>query len=149
MNALRFIARKLGLGFLYGCGFMLGIWFITIFVINNASLPLKPSIATSEIEGVRATPKRSNVEIASSKVITQPYQIEIIGTLVNNGELSAEFTEVTADLFDADGNFIYQCNTHLMVKIEAGDNVNFKVSCHGITKEIVHDYSTYKLRVGG
>lgn len=147
METIKVILKKLSFGFLYGAGFMLGVWVIAFFVVGNFNLPVGSRKIVTETEGARISQMASNLTIVSSKAIARPYLIDVIGTLKNVGNAPARHTELVADLFDKDGNFIYQCKGWLSEEIEPGAESHFKIDCHGITEEIYQGYKTYKIKV--
>ncbi|ARD45608.1 hypothetical protein A3Q33_15755 [Colwellia sp. PAMC 21821] len=138
----------IGKGFLYGTGFALGVWFLFTFVLSNIRYPNSPISAESEsiIEANSSKVKSSKIEILSSKSISRPYLIDIIGTLKNTGDLSTNGVNLKVDLFDEDKNFIFQCETWLSDEIAPEKSVNFKVGCHGINEDIYKNFSSYKLK---
>ena len=148
MIFLKEAVRKLFTGFLYGAGFTLGMWVIAFFVAGKLNLPEGTKGTISEGESARPENKAKNIEVLSSKAIARPYLIDVIGTLKNNGNNPVSHTELVADLYSKDGEFIYQCQTWLSDAIPPNGQVNFKISCHGITEDIYQGYSSYKLKVG-
>ena len=147
MVFLKDVLRKLFTGFLYGVGFTLGVWVIAVFVAGKVNLPEKSVDTVAGDKQVVTERKEKSAEIISSKAITRPYLIDVIGTLKNNGTRPLQHTEVVADLFGKNGEFIYQCKTWISETIPVGAQANFKVSCHGITEEIYQGYSSYTLKV--
>ncbi|HEY3487627.1 MAG TPA: FxLYD domain-containing protein [Gammaproteobacteria bacterium] len=146
METVKLILKKLFFGFLYGTGFMLGIW-VAIFVFGNFTVPLGSKEIVTETQGARISQMASDLTIVSSKAIVRPYLIDVIGTLKNIGDAPARHTELVADLFDKDGSFIYQCKSWVSEEIQPGAESHFKIECHGITEEIYQGYKTYKVKV--
>lgn len=126
---------------------MLGLWVIAYFVVGNVNMPLGSRDIVTEKDGARITHKSSNITIVSSKVIARPYLIDVIGTLKNIGDAPARHTSLVVNLFDKDGNFIYQCKGYLSEVIQPDSESHFKIDCHSITEEIYQGYSTYKIKV--
>lgn len=147
MKFFKEIIKKLFTGFVYGAGFMLGIWAVAFFVIGNVNIPVGSKEIVTETEGARITQKASSITILSSKVIARPYLIDVIGTLKNIGDAPARHTELVADLYNEEGSFIYQCKGWLSEVIQPGSEANFKIDCHSITEEIYQGYSSYKIKV--
>lgn len=146
METVKLILKKMAFSFLCGAGFMLGVWVIAIFAVGNLIQVSSREIVT-ESKGARIGRMSSNLKIVSSRAIARPYNIEVIGTLKNIGDAPARHTELVADLFDQNGQFIYQCKGWLSEVIEPDAESHFKVDCHGITEEIYQGYKTYKIKV--
>ncbi|GAA59064.1 hypothetical protein P20652_0923 [Pseudoalteromonas sp. BSi20652] len=140
--------KMIGKGFLYGTGFALGVWFLFTFVLSNIRYPNSPIAAESESVMVANSTKvkSSKIKIISSKSISRPYLIDIIGTLKNTGDLSTSGVNLKADLFDENNNFIFQCETWLSDEIAPDQSLNFKVGCHGINEDIYKNFGSYKLK---
>ena len=147
MNFFKETNKKLFTGFIYGAGFMLGIWVVAFFVIGNVNIPVGSKEIVTEIEGASINQKASSITILSSKVIARPYLIDVIGTLKNIGDAPARHTELVADLYNEEGGFIYQCKGWLSEIIQPGSEANFKIDCHSITEEIYQGFSSYKIKV--
>jgi hypothetical protein len=52
---------------------------------------------------------------------------------------------VYADLFNKEGKFIYQCMHQFNEGLRNGQRANFMIECHGIPKELVPSYESYKV----
>jgi hypothetical protein len=148
LEIIKAALKMIGKGFLYGSGFALGVWFLFTFVLSNIRYPNSPIAAGSEsiIEAKSNKVKSSKIAILSSKSISRPYLIDIIGTLKNTGELSTSGINLKADLFDENNNFIFQCETWLSDEIAPEQSLNFKVGCHGINEDIYKSFNSYKLK---
>lgn len=147
MHLFKETIKKLFSGFIYGAGFILGIWAIAFFVIGNVNIPVGSKEVIAETEGSRVNQKASSITILSSKVIARPYLIDVIGTLKNVGDAPARNTELVADLYNKYGDFIYQCKGWLSEVIQPDAEANFKIDCHSITDEIYQGYSSHKIKV--
>lgn len=54
---------------------------------------------------------------------------------------------LTADLYDKNSVFLYQCDTYLAQAVKPNESTHFKVDCHGVTQEIYEKYHSFKLQV--
>lgn len=142
--------RRLGIGFTYGVGFALGVaGILALTMIGGASYLTStsgrsvyfPSTASSE---ARSKPDQFVISDTSS-VKNNWGNISILGTVDNNGEDTPRFVNVYADLFDKNGKFIYQCTHQFNEGLRKGQRANFMISCHGLPKELVSNYETFKV----
>ena len=49
------------------------------------------------------------------------------------------------DLLNKEGKFIYQCMHQFNEGLRKGQRANFMIECHGIPKELVPSYASYKV----
>jgi hypothetical protein len=143
------LLKKLGVGFIYGVGFALGAAGIAaLAVFGGASYLTSTKGASVSAPPSGTVERRSNPEqfvVSDTSTITNRWgSISILGTVENKGEDSPRYVNVYADLFNKDGKFMYQCMHQFNEGLRKGQRANFMIECHGMPKELMPTYETYK-----
>jgi len=76
----------------------------------------------------------------------QGSQLLIAAQFTNNSDKVISNLEIEAELFDADGKFVYECSKSIYEEKAPGIAENFIIKC-GCSENGVPDYQTVKLRV--
>jgi len=146
MNFIKGVLNKLGAGFLYGAGFIVGVSIISIY-----GMPYFQDIMIKESEE-----KMSSMFIEydeSANLITKVTdenigngEFKLLGNIENKGNKSWSSISLKAELYDQDGNFIEQCEEYVQQTSKPESIINFKLSCGSkCTKLQIEKYKTYKL----
>ena len=77
------------------------------------------------------------------------YEKQFTGTVENKGPDSDRFLNIYADLYDKDGEFIYQCQTQFQEPLKSGEKQNFLISCHGLPKAVSAKSTNFKIYARG
>lgn len=143
------LLRRLGVGFVYGVGFAIGVagvmaLFASISTFWFGSMGVSGSSQSASASGgPRTTPEQ--FVISDTRVVKSTFdRLNILGTIVNNGGDTPRYVNVYADLFDKNGKFIFQCMTQFSDGLRANQKVNFMIECHGMPKELIPSYDSYK-----
>ncbi len=73
-------------------------------------------------------------------------QLLITGQFTNNSEEDIHSLEIEAELFNAEGIFVYECAKSFYEKQAPGVTENYMIKC-GCSKDGVPEYTTAKVRV--
>ena len=145
------ILKRLGIGFVYGVGFALGVaGILALGVVGGASYLTSTTGRTVSVpvSGSVELP-RSNPDqfvISNTSTITNRWgSISVLGTIDNKGGDTTRYVNVYADLFNKEGKFIYQCMHQFNEGLRKGQRANFMIECHGMPKELVPSYESYKV----
>lgn len=76
----------------------------------------------------------------------QGVQLLIAGQFTNAGEKPINSLEIEAELFDENGDFVYECSKSFYEKKESGVTENYLIKC-GCSTNGVPAYKTAKVRV--
>jgi hypothetical protein len=77
------------------------------------------------------------------------YQKQFTGTVENKGPDSDRYLNIYADLFDKDGEFIYQCQTQFQEPLKSGEKRNFLIGCHGLPASVSEKQASFKIYARG
>ena len=141
-------------------GFWLGIGFIIpAILVDFASMASMWTIGSSVMESSfdeiieddedilsMGQIDLSTIKIKSQKEVMNGKQLLILGEVVNESDETASTVEIEAELFDADGQFVYECSEYLSNGIEPGETENYQIKC-GCNKNGVPEYSNIKVKV--
>lgn len=164
--------KKIYHGFLFGIGLGVAWWGVTYFATIQMTENLtshveelnekeqekiqtervniqsdEKLITTDKIPTLVPLTKDNKLEIVSSNAINSGFSLDIVGTIKNNDKKEFRSIELEAELFDAEGNFIYECTEYLHELLPVGGSVNFKVSCNPLGKELMETYKSFQLRI--
>ena len=146
MDFIKGILNKLGAGFLYGAGFIVGVSILSIYVmplvqdkIIDESEEKMSSMFTEYDESANLITKVTSENIGDGK-------FTLLGNIENKGSESWSSVTLKAELYDHEGNFIEQCEEYVRQLSKPGSIINFKLSCgSSCTKLQIDKYKTYKL----
>ena len=149
-SALLNIFKKLGVGFVYGVGFALGVaGILALGAFGGAAYLTSKTGRSVSIPAPGSFESRSNPDqfvISDTSVITNRWgAISVLGTVDNKGGDTSRYVNVYADLFNKEGKFIYQCMHQFNEGLRKDQRANFMIECHGIPKELVPSYASYKV----
>lgn len=143
------ILKKLGVGFVYGVGFALGIaGILALGLIGGASYLSSTTGHSLSFPGPSAETRSSadQFAISDTSVVNNSWgSISVLGTVENKGMDTPRYVNVYADLFDKDGKFIYQCMHQFNEGLRKQQRANFMVQCHGMPKELASSYASFKV----
>ncbi len=144
------LLRRLGIGFVYGVGFSLGAaGILALTVIGGASYLTSTTGRSVSFPSTGSWESRSKPDqfaISDTSTVKNNWgAISVLGTVYNTGEDTPRYVNVYADLFDKSGKFIYQCTYQFNEGLRKGQRANFMIECHGMPKELVPRYQTYKV----
>ena len=144
------LLKRLGIGFIYGIGFALGVaGVLALTVVGGASYLTSTSGRSVYFPSTASSEPRSKSDqfvISDTSTVKNSWgSISILGTVDNTGEDTPRYVNVYADLFDKKGKFIYQCTHQFNEGLRKGQRANFMITCHGMPKELLPDYETYKV----
>ncbi|MCG8428726.1 MAG: FxLYD domain-containing protein [Chromatiales bacterium] len=88
----------------------------------------------------------SNIEIKNYKDTGGEGQLLVVGQIVNEGDRTANTIVLEAELFDANGTFVYECSEYINTPLKPESGENFQIKC-GCGSSPIPDYKTLKVRV--
>lgn len=159
--------KKLRFAVLQGAAFGLGLLLfagVLLYSFGSFTIPIR---GHTEVERRTAQPQRPTSEqlvitnakeIASSTEATADskcgqisvvYPKQFTGTIENLGPDSDRYMNIYADLFNKDGEFIFQCQTQFQEPLRHGEKQNFLIGCHSLPPEIVSKYSSFRIYARG
>lgn len=144
------LLKRLGVGIVYGVGFALGVAGILALGMFGGATYLTSTTGRS-VSFPSAGPAESRSDpsqfvVSDTSLITNRWgSISVLGTIDNKGEDTPRYVNVYADLFNRDGKFIYQCMHQFNEGLRKGQRANFMIECHGMPKELVPSYDSYKV----
>lgn len=149
--------RLMVIGFWLGVGFIIPS--IATYILGTAAIyRVMPSlmsyedlssdvVSSGDVSGyISQYDKTSEVELLPHKASTSNGQLLIIGKVKNNSESSVGSVQLEAELFDQEGNMVYECSEYISSKISSGNMENYQIKC-GCGKNPVPEYSSLKVRV--
>ena len=145
------ILRKVGVGALYGAGFTAASIVTLLAFMGGLGtfLPDRTVWAGSSATG-SSEAKNQNEQL---KIQTGPAKpnnfgtLAVVGSVENTGPALTGYVNILADLFDANGQFIYQCMHQIQGGIASGAKEYFVIDCHSMNKELNALYAKHKLHV--
>jgi hypothetical protein len=142
--------KRLGIGFIYGVGFALGVaGILALGVFGGATYLTSTTGRSVSFPSPGPVESRSSPEqfvISGTSVITNRWgSISVLGTVNNKGGDTPRYVNVYADLFNKEGKFIYQCMHQFNEGLRKDQRSNFMIECHGLPKELVPSYDSYKV----
>jgi hypothetical protein len=88
----------------------------------------------------------AQIKIDNYREIRKENQVLIVGQLTNTGESKVGSVNLEAELFNAAGEFVYECSEYISADLAAGQQENFQITC-GCGKEILSEYKTLTVKV--
>jgi hypothetical protein len=143
------LLKRLGVGFVYGVGFALGVaGIVAVGMFGGATYLTSTTGRSASFPSTGPTESRSDPNqfvVSDTSVITNRWgSISVLGTIDNKGENTPRYVNVYADLFNKDGKFIYQCMHQFNEGLRKDQRANFMIECHGMPKDLVPSYESYK-----
>jgi hypothetical protein len=136
---MKSILTKLGSGFLYGVGFMMaaGIagamayaWIDADIKEKQAQYQLKAEQRAEEMRSMyRDYDESAQLTVSITKERIAADQFTLLGRIENNGDGKWESINIKAELFNAAGEFINECEHYIRETSTPGSTINFKLSC--------------------
>jgi hypothetical protein len=142
------LLKKLGIGFIYGVGFALGVAGVLALTVVGGASYFTSTTGRSVSFPASAEPrsKPDQFAISDTSVVKNSWGgISVLGTVANTGEDTPRYVNVYADLFDKDGKFIYQCMYQFNEGLRKDQKANFMIECLSMPKELASRYQTYKV----
>jgi len=142
------LLRRLGIGFIYGVGFAVGVaGVLALTVLGGASF--LTSTTGRSVSFPSSAERRSAPDqfaISDTSVVKNAWgSISVLGTVRNSGADTPRYVNVYADLFDKEGKFIYQCMHQFNEGLRKDEKANFMIECHSMPKDLALRYDTYKV----
>jgi hypothetical protein len=144
------LLKRLGVGFIYGVGFALGVAGIfALAMFGGATYLTSTTGRTMSFPSSGPSESRSNPEqfvISDTSTVKNRWgSLSVLGTIENKGEATPRYVNVYADIFNKDGKFIYQCTHQFNDGLRKGQRSNFMIECHGMPPELMPSYESYKV----
>lgn len=144
------LLKRLGVGFIYGVGFALGVaGVLALTVFGGASYLTSTTGRTVYFPSSGPGESRSSPDqfiISDTSAVKNRWgTVSILGTVENKGEDTPRYVNVYADLFNKDGKFIYQCTHQFNEGLRKGQRANFMIECHGMPTDLVPSYESFKV----
>ena len=143
------LLRKFGVGALYGAGFTAAsILTLLAFMGGFGTFSLDRTVWSSSSATASNEAKNLNEQL---KIQTGPAKpnnfgtLALVGSVENTGPALTGYINILADLFDTNGQFIYQCMHQIQGGIASGAKEYFVIDCHSMNKELNAAYATHKL----
>ena len=86
------------------------------------------------------------VEIMNYDYVEHEDQLLIRGQIKNNSNKELDSIDIEAELFDKDGQFVYECNTYIHSKITPTETENFMIRCR-CGDDAMTQFESVKVRV--
>ncbi|MCH2159855.1 MAG: hypothetical protein MK096_13895 [Oleiphilaceae bacterium] len=140
MNLAKFILQKIGIGFLYGVGFVLGAWAIGILVNGT------PNYFESEAAKTTVNESRINqsLNVVSSSVQIKPDYANISGEVFNLENDLVNQANIELYLLNKEDEMLHKC-THLLNKpIPPKETVNFSFVCNGFAPSLYKNFGSHQ-----
>jgi len=156
MNILNKVLIKLGLGFLCGTGFMIGVVVFTSVGTKYIDYQLRSEQTEFEESLEEASPidsERRNYDESANLVILDlkerisTTEFTILGAIENRGNVSWSTIKLKADLYDKEAEFIEQCQAYVLQTLAPQASTNFKLSCKSSENFSMNGYDNYKLSI--
>ena len=147
-------------GFLLGIGFIIPLAIVEFSAIKY-SIHEMTGVAAQAYEEAYGESDGDTLDAAyndyeksyTEKISLSPFverlqgvQLLITGQFTNNSEKAINSLEIEAELFNEDGNFVYECSKSFYEKKEPGVTENYLIKC-GCSKNGIPEYATAKVRV--
>ena len=144
------LLKRLGVGFVYGVGFALGVaGILALTVFGGAGYLTSTTGRTVTFPSSGPSESRSKPDqflISDTSTVKNRWgSISVLGTVENKGEDTPRYVNVYADLFNKDGKFIYQCMQQFSEGLRKAQRANFMIECHGMPPELAPSYETHKV----
>jgi hypothetical protein len=144
------LLKRLGVGFVYGVGFSLGVAGIFALAMFGGATYLTSTTGRSvSFPSSGPSEPRSNLAqfvISDTSTVKNRWgSLSVLGTVENKGETTPRYVNVYADLFNKDGKFIYQCMHQFNEGLRKSQRANFMIECHGMPPELMPSYDSYKV----
>lgn len=88
----------------------------------------------------------NEVELGEYSDRMQGNQLLLTGHLINKAGVALERVELEAELFDEEGNFVYECSEYISKNIRSGETENFLIKC-GCSKNGLPEFERFELSV--
>ena len=88
---------------------------------------------------------RQQIEIGAYDDKTKDGQLLILGTITNKANKPASSIQLEAELFDSNGEFVYECTEYIGSKVVSGASENFQIKC-GCRDSQLPKYSSIEIR---
>ena len=142
--------RRLGVGIIYGAGFAIGAaGVVALLAMGGASWLSNQSGRSVSFSPPTPSEQRSKAEqfvVSDTSVVKNAWGgLNILGTIVNNGDDTPRYVNVYADLFDKNEKFIFQCMHQFNEGLRKSQKANFMIQCHSMPKDLVPSYESYKV----
>jgi hypothetical protein len=133
-------------------GFWLSIGFIvpSITLYCLATFLIYRGMASWSYEEVLTSDVKSEqIIINEYKDVYTGNQVTITGSLTNTADAPANSIELEAEMYDAKGEFVYECSEYVSETVEAGETENFQIKCGGCSDKLIPEYDSVKVSVVG
>lgn len=142
--------KEIKRGFFFGIGFTIPLVFVSCAVIYYSFYAVSSfteEIYDETLSGFTGDESFvDNVTLSKVSETQQGVQLLIAGQFTNNHEESLNSLEIEAELFDDNGNFVYECSKSFYDEIPSGATENYLIKC-GCSQNGIPEYSTVKVRV--
>ncbi len=159
MNLIKNILLKIGIGFLYGVGFMIAYVIIGVFLISSIQNMTKDEKHIKDRELSQTLQKIENdfnssnqeydesallkVEVLKERINEDEFVL--LGKITNNGESAWSFIQLKIELYDKSGALIDICENYVHEKLYPHKSINFKFTFTDFSKNDFQSYDSYKL----
>ena len=144
-------------GFWFGVGMMpavvaavFGATYLSLFYANDDEVDVYYDEGTDvyqeAYESYFAGKDTNEIVLGEYRQSMQGKQLLISGSFTNNNKISLNSLEIEAELFDAEGTFVFECSESIYRKIDAGHTENYQIRC-GCSENGVPDFETVTVRV--
>lgn len=154
MEVLKQLLNKILTGFLLGVGFVIAAGLLGGYAISHMTTRAMEK-SSEKIETKVTEYKSPYREYDESADLHSNVKIEnignglfsLLGEIHNNGKHTWQMIQLKAELFDATGKFIEQCEEYVSQTIKPNQTINFKLSCKSASCNAFEPkgYNSYKL----
>jgi hypothetical protein len=144
------LLRRLGIGFIYGVGFALGVaGVLALTIVGGAGFLTSTTGRSVSFPSYGPSESRSRPDqfaISDTSAVKNAWGgLNILGTIHNGGADTPRYVNVYADLFDKNGKFIYQCMQQFNEGLRKDQKSNFMIECHSMPKELLPSFESFKI----
>jgi hypothetical protein len=130
-----------------------GFWLSIGFIVPSTvvySLATLGMASWSYEDAMTSDVKIEQIIINEYKDAYTGNQVMITGSLTNTSDATANSIELEAEMYDKNGEFVYECSEYISEAVEPGKTENFQIKCgSGCTDKLIPEYESVKVRVVG
>jgi hypothetical protein len=142
--------RLIRVGFWIGVGMIVPLLLTQLvaafFLLRSANWFWPTAEDTEEMMGNIMENVGAQIKIDHYREIRKENQVLIVGSITNGGDTKIGSLTLEAELFNAAGEFVYECSEYIGNELAAGQQENFQITC-GCGKEVLAEYKTLTVRV--
>ena len=100
-----------------------------------------------ETAGYQRYSEEAKLEIRNERTNPIEHGVQILAEVHNAGEFSWNGVNLKAELFNENGEFVYDCTEFARGELEPGGHINVRIQCGGCANSNVPSFDTYDLSI--